>query len=91
MSNTQIKKRNIVNKAKKPRRCMFCVKQTKHVDYKNLKLVSKYLSTFARILPRRYTGTCVHHQKMLANAIKRARLMGLLPYTIHHKQYAREE
>ncbi|MDD4351723.1 MAG: 30S ribosomal protein S18 [Candidatus Gracilibacteria bacterium] len=91
MANPTIKKRNILNQAKKQKRCMMCVKQCSHADYKDLRLLSTYLSSFARILPRRYTGTCVRHQKMVTNAIKKSRLMGLLPYTIHHKQYAKGE
>lgn len=91
MANTTVRKRNILNKAKQTRRCMLCVRQVKHIDYKDVQLLQKHFSNFARILPRRYTGTCVYHQKMITNNIKRARLMGLLPYTIQHKQHYEEE
>jgi len=68
---------------------MLCVQGVKYVDYKNLKLLSKHLSSFARILPRRHTGTCVNHQKLIANAIKRARILAMLPYTTEHRQVIR--
>ena len=81
-----IKRKNIFAKSAKPRCCMFCVRQDKYVDYKDLRRIMKYISNFNRILPRRYTGTCLKHQKMLAVAVKRARIMGLLPFTTEHRQ-----
>lgn len=81
-----LKRKNIFAKSTKPRCCMFCVRQDKYVDYKDLRRILKYISNFNRILPRRYTGSCLKHQKLLSNAVKRARLMGLLPFTTEHKQ-----
>ena len=51
------------------------------IDYKNVELLRAYLSVFGRIMPRYYTGVTLKQQKQLSNAIKRAREMGLLPYT----------
>lgn len=82
MAKVEIKKERM-------RRCMLCVQNNNYVDYKNLKLLSKHLSSFARILPRRHTGTCVRHQRLVANAIKRARILALLPYTTEHRQAVR--
>jgi small subunit ribosomal protein S18 len=70
---------------------MPCVQGRKYVDHKNLKMLSKYVSSFARILPRRYTHTCIRHQKMISAAIKRARFLALLPYTTEHRQVMRPE
>jgi len=70
-------------------RCMLCVQGSKYVDYKNIKLLSKHLSSFARILPSRYTGTCIRHQKMIAESIKKARIVALLPFTTEHRQVVR--
>ena len=54
------------------------------VDYKNIKLLSKYISVFERILPSRITGHKHKHQRMLNRAVKRARFMALLPYCVGH-------
>ncbi|QGS51391.1 30S ribosomal protein S18 [Spiroplasma tabanidicola] len=51
-----------------------------YIDYKDVDLLKKFISTNGQILPRRITGTSPKHQRMLATAIKRARIMGLLPF-----------
>ena len=51
------------------------------IDYKDALKLRKYISERAKILPRRITGTCAKHQRQLAIAIKRARVMALLSYT----------
>jgi len=58
--------------------------QIDFIDYKNIRLIRRFMSTFERILPRRYTGNTSKHQKLVSQAIKRARFMGLLPYTTQH-------
>ncbi|MBE6659102.1 MAG: 30S ribosomal protein S18 [Ruminococcaceae bacterium] len=50
------------------------------VDYKDVGRLRKYISERAKILPRRITGTCAMHQRQLTDAIKRARIVALLPY-----------
>lgn len=69
-----------------PRRkvCAFCVDHATSVDYKSVERFGRYISDRGRIEPRRKTGTCAHHQRMLANAIKRARHVALLPFTQDH-------
>ena len=62
------------------KRCPFCDSKIQHIDYKNVPLLKRYLSFFARIKPRYYTGVCLKHQKMLAKAIKRARHLALVPF-----------
>ncbi len=66
----------------KPRKkiCYFCKNHVEHVDYKDVELLKKYISPSGKITARRITGTCSKHQRMLAQAIKRARYMALLPY-----------
>ncbi len=66
----------------KPRKkiCYFCKNHVDHVDYKDVELLKKYISPSGKITARRITGTCSKHQRMLAQAIKRARYMALLPY-----------
>ena len=73
-------------KSFKPRRmkrkvCNFCVEKSTSIDYKDVPKLKKYLSERSKILPRRITGTCAKHQRELTIAIKRARHIGLLPYT----------
>ena len=66
------------------RLCQFCVDGIGSIDYKDVNVLRQYLSQSARILSRRKTGTCAKHQRMLAQAIKRARHIALLPYTAEH-------
>ena len=61
--------------------CSFCVDKVEHIDYKDVVRLNKYISERAKILPRRMTGTCAKHQRVLTTAIKRARQVALLPYT----------
>ncbi|MCI5775964.1 30S ribosomal protein S18 [Aerococcus vaginalis] len=52
-----------------------------YVDYKDTDLLQRFISDKGKILPRRVTGTSAKHQRELTKAIKRARIMGLLPFT----------
>ena len=69
-----------------PRRrvCAFCVEKKLVIDYKNVGMLRRYITERARISPRRRTGTCARHQRILAEAIKRARHIALLPFTPEH-------
>ena len=72
--------------AKGPRKsrrkvCQFCVEKAESIDYKETAKLKKFVSERSKILPRRVTGTCAKHQRMLTTAIKRARHLALLPYT----------
>ena len=60
--------------------CQFCVDKAEFIDYKDTVKLKKYLSERSKILPRRTTGTCAYHQRMLTEAIKRSRQVALLPY-----------
>ena len=62
--------------------CQFCADQDKKIDYKDAETLKKYITERGKILPRRVTGTSAKYQRMLAVAIKRARQMALIPYTI---------
>mgnify|MGYP001739161353 FL=1 len=61
--------------------CFFCANHIDYIDYKDVELLKRYISEKGKILPRRVTGTCAKHQRTLTVAIKRARIMGLLPFT----------
>jgi len=65
---------------KKKKVCQMCA--GKDVDYKDVEVLKKYVSADkGKILPRRITGTCSKHQRYIANEIKKARFMALLPFT----------
>ncbi len=77
------------NKFRKPRRkvCMFCAEKpiATSVDYKQMILGryrTKLISERGKIVPRRTTGTCAKHQRMVTEAIKRARQVALLPFVV---------
>ncbi len=61
--------------------CYFCANHIDYIDFKDVELLKRYISEKGKILPRRVTGTCAKHQRTLTVAIKRARIMGLLPFT----------
>lgn len=62
--------------------CFFCANHIDHPDYKDIELVSRFVSEKGKILPRRVTGTCAKHQRTLTSAVKRARIMALIPFTV---------
>lgn len=66
-----------------PRRkvCAFCVDGIKHVDYKDVPRLRRFVSERGMIEPRRKTGTCAKHQRSLSVAIKRARHLALISFT----------
>jgi len=59
--------------------CAFCTEKIV-IDYKNIERLKRFMSDRGKILPRRATGTCATHQRKLARAIKRARIIALLPF-----------
>ena len=60
--------------------CKFCESKAQWIDHKDLKTLQNYTPERAKILPRRISGTCAKHQRMLMQAIKRARMVALLPF-----------
>ncbi len=66
------------------RPCVMCVDKMTLVDYKDFSFLRRFVSDRGRIDTRRKTGTCAKHQRALAQAIKRARHLALLPYTADH-------
>ena len=59
--------------------CRFCEDKTLVADYRDPDLLRRFLTERGKILPRRVTGTCAHHQRLLARQIKRARVVALVP------------
>lgn len=70
-------------RSRKSRRkpCQFCVDKMEYVDYKDTARLRRYLSERAKIVPRRISGNCAKHQRLVTTAIKRARHIALLPYS----------
>ena len=66
---------------RRKRVCKFCVEKIEYIDYKDLKTLQQFIPERGKILPRRISGTCALHQRKLQNAIKRARIAALLPFT----------
>lgn len=64
--------------------CAFCVDKITEIDYKEVVRLRRYLSEWAKIEPRRKTGTCAPHQRALTQALKRARYVALLPFAGSH-------
>ncbi|MEK7173676.1 MAG: 30S ribosomal protein S18 [Patescibacteria group bacterium] len=64
------------------KQCHFCVNNIQHIDYKHTELLRMYINTQAKILPRRKTGTCALCQRRLTRAIKHARHLALVPFTL---------
>lgn len=62
--------------------CVFCADKVEEIDYKDVQKLRKYMTEKGKIIPRRTTGLCARHQRQLTNAIKRARVMALLPYKV---------
>ncbi len=61
--------------------CQFCADKTNTIDYKDVDTLKEFVTERGKILPKRITGTCAMHQRELTRAIKRARIVALLPYT----------
>ena len=62
--------------------CVFCGDKNNTIDFKDVNKLKRYVSERGKILPRRITGNCAKHQRALTVAVKRARHVALMPYTI---------
>ncbi len=60
--------------------CQFCADKAEGIDYKDVEKLRKFITERGKILPRRVTGTCAIHQRDITTAVKRARIVALLPY-----------
>lgn len=67
-------------RAPKKKVCAFCVEKVDEIDYKDVAKLKRFITEKGKIVPRRASGNCAHHQRQLSVAIKRARAMALLPY-----------
>ena len=65
--------------------CKFCADTSLKIDYKDPDTLRHYVTERYKIVPARVTGTCARHQRALTTAIKRARILALLPFTTQHR------
>lgn len=72
------------DRGRRPKRrvCSFCVDKIDEVDYKEASRLRRFTSERGKILPRRITGNCARHQRQLTGAVKRARILALLPFSV---------
>ncbi len=70
-------------RGRKPKKkiCSFCVDKVEAIDYKEVGKIRRYTTERGKILPRRISGNCAKHQRNVTLAIKRARIVALLPFT----------
>ncbi len=71
------------DRGRKPKKkiCSYCVDKIELIDYKQYDKLKRFITERGKILPRRISGNCARHQRQLTRAIKRARIMALLPFT----------
>lgn len=79
-NNNADTKKTMQRRPPKKKVCMFCVDRVEDIDYKDILKLKRFITEKGKILPRRMSGVCAKHQRLLSNAIKRARIMALLPY-----------
>jgi len=60
--------------------CRFCLDKTEKIDYKDAMKLKRFVTEKGKIMPNRLTGNCAKHQRKIAEAVKRARFVALLPY-----------
>ena len=76
--NPRRKKRRTFHRRKV---CRFCAEHASVIDYKDARLLRNFVTERGKMIPRRISGNCARHQRLLTKAIKRARYMALMPYT----------
>lgn len=84
MTTTPVKKNRGFSRKKV---CRFCADPKMPIDYKEPRLVVPFTTDRGKIIPRRVTGNCAFHQRRIQEAIKRARILALLPFTGHVSAY----
>ena len=72
--------KKVYKKMPRKKLCVFCQEKVDVIDYKDVNRLKKFITEGGKIIPRRMSGTCAAHQRLLATAIKRARIASLLPF-----------
>ena len=71
---------NTNNTKKTEKQCYYCINNKKTVDYKDIQVLRRFISSYMKIAPRRRSGLCAFHQRKVARAIKQARITGLIAF-----------
>ena len=79
-TNTTATVKKPIKRVQRRKVCTFCVEKATAIDYKDVNKLKKFVTEKGKMLPRRMTGVCAEHQRVLAVAIKKARVMALLPF-----------
>lgn len=82
-STTTVKVEPILQKTGRKKVCKFCTDKSLKIDYKDPEILKYFLTERGKILPRRITGTCSKHQRLLTTAVKRARVLSFLPFIVY--------
>ncbi len=87
MSKSQAEKAKAARKRGFARRkvCRFCVEPNTMIDYKDPQLLKYFITDRGKIIPRRISGNCATHQRKVSTAIKRSRMIALMPFTVTGK------
>ncbi len=82
MASPPKKRTGAAKKERRPKRkvCNFCADKLPDINYKDVARLRKYISERGKILPRRISGNCAKHQRLLTTAVKRARIIAFLPF-----------
>jgi small subunit ribosomal protein S18 len=80
--STSPRSKTFIFKRKRKKRCRLCGNKIIQVDFKNVDFLKNYITERAKIIPRRISGNCAKHQRMVTRAIKKSREAGLLPFTV---------
>ena len=67
---------------KTKKQCFFCSQNAKEIDFHDVEMLSRFVSSQGKIIDPRHTGVCAKHQRTLARSIKQARVMGLIPFVV---------
>ncbi|MDR1939311.1 MAG: 30S ribosomal protein S18 [Clostridiales bacterium] len=80
MSEVKDAAKRPMKRVPKKKVCVFCVEKTDEADYKDVAKLKRFITEKGKLMPKRMTGTCAKHQRVIAEAVKRARIMALLPF-----------
>ena len=83
-TRTRSKKRKSKRRFRRRKVCQFCTDTTLDIDYKNPKVLRRFISERGRIVPKRISGVCSRHQRSLGGEIRKARVLALVPFTTVH-------
>ncbi len=80
-------KKKMKKRVLRKRSCRFCKDGIKDIDYKDLEIIRRYVTERGKIRARRTTGSCAKHQRQLSAAIKRARILGQIPFRLEYHRH----